>query len=108
MNDGAFIRRDGVRSVVECGAKVVDGRLTILHVEGCRLEEDIGLGRGQPVADILWVWTAVLRRLSWIGGRQCCRVNAVGLGDPSQPPGGKSCDAPGNGMALQQFLAAVL
>jgi len=44
VDDGAFVRGDGVSSVIEGGADVVDGGLAVLDVEGGGFEEDIGLG----------------------------------------------------------------
>ena len=46
MDDGAFVGGDGVGSVLEGGADVVDGGLAGLHVEGGGFEEDVGAGRG--------------------------------------------------------------
>jgi len=44
VDDRAFVGGDGVGSLIEGGADVVDGRLAVLDVEGCGFEEDIGLG----------------------------------------------------------------
>jgi hypothetical protein len=44
MNDGAFVGGDGVGSVLEGGADVVDGGLAVLDVEGSGFEEDVGVG----------------------------------------------------------------
>jgi hypothetical protein len=44
VDDGAFVGGDGVGSVVEGGADVVDGGLAGFDVEGCSFEEDVGLG----------------------------------------------------------------
>ena len=44
MDDGAFVRGDGVGSVIEGGADGVDGGLAVLDVERCGFEEDFGLG----------------------------------------------------------------
>ena len=52
VDDGAFVGGDGVGSVVESGADVVDGGLAVFHVERCGFEEDVGLGGGEPVADV--------------------------------------------------------
>ena len=46
VDDGAFVGGDGVGSVVECGADVVDGGLAVCHVEGRGFEEDVGAGGG--------------------------------------------------------------
>ena len=52
MNDGAFVGGDGVGSVLECGADMVECGLSGLDVERCGFEQDIGAGRCQPVADV--------------------------------------------------------
>ena len=44
VDDGSFVGGDGVGSVVEGGADVIDGRLAGLDVEGGGFEEDVGLG----------------------------------------------------------------
>jgi hypothetical protein len=44
VDDGAFVRRDGVGSVVEGGTDVVYGGLAVLDIEGGGFEEDVGLG----------------------------------------------------------------
>jgi len=44
VDDWAFVRRDGVGSVFERGANVVDGRLAGFDVEGGSFEYDVGLG----------------------------------------------------------------
>ena len=52
MDDGAFVGGDGVGSVLEGGADVVDGGLSVFYVEGCGFEEDVGFRGGEPVADV--------------------------------------------------------
>ena len=52
MDNRAFVGGDGVGSVLECGADVIDGGLAGFDIEGCGFEEDIGAGCLQPVADI--------------------------------------------------------
>ena len=44
MDDGAFVGGDGVGSVIEGDADVVDRGLAVLDVEGGGFEEDVGLG----------------------------------------------------------------
>ena len=44
VDDRAFVGGDGVGSLIEGGADVVDGRLAVLDVEGGGFEEDVGLG----------------------------------------------------------------
>jgi hypothetical protein len=48
MDAGAFVGGDGVGSVIECGADVVDGGLAGFDIEGGGFEEDIGAGGLQP------------------------------------------------------------
>ena len=52
VDDGAFVGGDGVGSVLEGGADVVDGGLAGFDVEGRGFEEDVGAGGGEPVADV--------------------------------------------------------
>jgi len=44
VDNRTFVRGDGVGSVVESGADVIDGGLAILDIEGCGFEKDVGLG----------------------------------------------------------------
>ena len=44
MDDGAFVRGDGVGSVIEGGADVVNRGLAGFDVEGGGFVEDFGLG----------------------------------------------------------------
>jgi hypothetical protein len=50
MDDRSFVGGDGVGSVVERGADVVDGGLAVGDVEGRGFEEDVGAGFSQPGA----------------------------------------------------------
>jgi len=52
VNDGAFVSGDGVGSVLESGADVIGGGLTVLYVKGCGFEENVGAGGGKPAFDI--------------------------------------------------------
>ena len=53
VDDRTFVGRDGVGSVLEGGADMIDGGPAVLHIERGGFEKDIGLGSGQPVADVL-------------------------------------------------------
>ena len=44
MDDRAFVGGDGVGSLIEGGADMVDRGLAVLDVEGGGFEEDVGLG----------------------------------------------------------------
>ena len=44
MDDGAFVGRDGVGSMLERGADVIDGWLAGLDVEGGGFEENVSTG----------------------------------------------------------------
>ena len=82
VDDGAFVGGDGVGSVLEGGADVVDGGLAVFHVEGGGFEEDVGVGGGEPVADVLVrcagarIWIA----LPAFRGRGCPRHIGPGRG----------------------------
>jgi hypothetical protein len=52
VDDGSFVGGDGVGSVIEGGADVIDGGLAVFDVERGGFEEDVGLGGLQPGADI--------------------------------------------------------
>jgi len=49
MDDGAFVGGDGVGSVFERLANMVDRRLAGFDVEGSGFEDDVGLGGDEPV-----------------------------------------------------------
>src|SRR5882762_11976521 len=55
MNDRSLVRRDGVRSMLERRANVVDGRLAVVHIERSSFEENIRLRSNKPLADVV-VW----------------------------------------------------
>jgi hypothetical protein len=92
--------------VFEGGADVSDGGLAVLHVEGRGFEEDVGLGGGEPGADIASIVglapsipQALKPGCSWLGSvtaeavpfpiliatgcKQRRQVQAVGIGEPS-------------------------
>ena len=52
VDDGSFVGGDGVGSVMEGGADVIDGGLAGGNVEGGGFEEDVGLGGGEPGCDM--------------------------------------------------------
>jgi hypothetical protein len=52
VDDGSFVGGDGVGSVVERGADVIDGGLALGDVEGCGFEENVGASFSQPRADL--------------------------------------------------------
>ena len=56
VDDWSFVGGDGVGSVSEGGADVIDGGLAGLDVEGCGFEEDVGLGSGEPVFQTFDSW----------------------------------------------------
>ena len=59
VDDWAFVGSDGVGSVVEGGADVIDGGLAGFDVEGGGFEENVGAGGFQPGADVGRVWTQI-------------------------------------------------
>ena len=114
VHDGALVGGDGVGSVLEGGADVGDGGLAVVHVEGGGFEEDVGLGGGEPGADVACDGTAGARiwsdfrlfagrsaRATYIG------IDSVWVGDPSQAAGGDAGDAVGNAVAVAEFLGAI-
>ncbi len=48
VDDGAFVGGDGVGSVLEGSADVVDAGLAIFYVEGCGFKQHIGACGGEP------------------------------------------------------------
>ena len=98
VDDRAFVGGDGVGSVLESGADVVDGGLAVFHIEGRGFEEDVGLGgcrasRGRSRLR----HSALDRRQRSRSGipRRSNRsgIEAVWIGDPSQAARGDSGDA---------------
>jgi len=53
VDDGSFVSGDGVGSMIERGADVIDRRLSIFYVERRGFEENVGAGGGEPGADVL-------------------------------------------------------
>ena len=108
VDDWAFVGGDGVGSVLERGADVIDGGLSGLDVEGRGFEEDVSLGGLKPGADGCRL---LIRCPAFIGQEcpihTCFRIQAVGVGNPSQAEGCDSGDAERNSVALAQFLFAV-
>ena len=51
VDDCPLVRGDGMGSVIESGADVIDGGLAVLDVQRCGFEEDVGFGRIEPGAD---------------------------------------------------------
>jgi hypothetical protein len=107
VDDGAFVGGDGVGSVVEGGADVVDGGLAGFDVEGCGFEEDVGLGFREPVADVSF--SLSFRLFGGRGARAACFdwVEAVGIRDPAQAAGGDAGEAEGDAVAIAQFLGTI-
>ena len=52
VNDGAFVRGDGVGAELESGFDVVDGGLAGFGVKGTGFEEDVGAGALEPFAEV--------------------------------------------------------
>ena len=55
VDDWAFVGGDGVGSVLERGADVIDGGLSAFQVERGGFEQNVGVGGGEPVADLAGV-----------------------------------------------------
>jgi hypothetical protein len=51
VDDWSFVGGDGVGSMLEGGADVIDGGLAGFDIERGGFEEDVGLGCFQPVLD---------------------------------------------------------
>jgi len=109
VDDGTLVGSDGVGSVLEGGADVINGGLAVVHVEGCGFEEDVGLGGFQPGGDVRKIfhhrghgghrgdtWTIAV----W-------QVQSIGVGDPSQAAGGDASDAVRDAVAVAEVLRAV-
>ncbi len=104
MDDWSFVGGDGVGSVLQRGADVVDGGLAVFHVERCGFEEDVGAGRGEPVVDVCWL----LIRLPTASGRgRPLYIQAIRIGDPSQAAAGDSGDAERDSVAVAEFFFAI-
>ena len=114
VDDGAFVGGDGVGSVLEGGADVVDGGLAVGHVQGCGFEEDIGAGGGEPGTGVARDFLAGSQgriRCRHFAGRSAratfVQIDSGGVGDPAQVARGDSGDAVGDAVALAEFLRAV-
>jgi len=107
VDDGALVRGDGVSSVVESGADVVDGGLAILDAEGGGFEENVGLGGGEPGTNV--GIRIVTRHFAGGGARATLfGIEAVWIGEPAQTAGGDAGDAEGDAVAVAEFGGAVL
>jgi hypothetical protein len=108
VDDGAFVGGDGVGSVLEGGADVLDGGLAGLDVEGRGFEEDVGTGGGEPAFDVRGRSPQGLKPFLFVGligtaetmpfplgalGESDGGVNSIVVGDPSQAARGDSGDA---------------
>jgi len=52
VDDCPFVGGDGVGSVLESGADVIDGRVAVLDVERCGFEQDVCFGGVEPGANV--------------------------------------------------------
>jgi hypothetical protein len=99
--------------VLERGANVIDGGLAGFYVKGCGFEEDIGLGGGEPVADV----GRLESRFLAISGqecpphtfllRTCLEIQPDRVRDPTETPGGEACDAVRHSVALAKVFGPV-
>ena len=112
VDDGAFVGGDGVGSVFEGGADVIDGGLAVFHVERGGFEQDVGAGRGEPFVDVFAAMGGArfeIRCRHFAGGSaratQSVYIDALRVGDPAQASGGDSGDAEGDAVAVAEFSA---
>ena len=57
VNNRSLVGGDGMRSMLESRANVVNARLPIFHIKRSGLEENIRPCRRQPVPHVVWfVW----------------------------------------------------
>ena len=113
MDDRAFVGGDGMGSVGERGADVIDGGLAGFYVERCGFEEDVGFGGGEP-----GVYVSEILHPRGHGGHRgnsglfgvCLsgETQAARIGDPSQAAGGDAGDAEGDAVAGFEFLSFLL
>jgi len=54
VDDRSFVGGDGVGSVVERGADVIDGGLAGFYIERGGFEEDVSASGSKPVMHIVW------------------------------------------------------
>src|SRR5579872_1395579 len=106
VNDRAFVGSDGVSSVLEGGADVVDSRLAILHVKRSGFEEDVGLGGRKPVADIVYLSIPPgARQFAGEGARSTdfvC-IDSIWIGDPAAPARSDSGNAVRDPVTFAEF-----
>jgi hypothetical protein len=105
VNDCPFVGGDGVGSVLESGADVVDGGLAIFYIQRGGFEEDVRFGRFEPGANVGDVRGRFQSR--GVGGDQLREFEAVRIRVPSQATGGYAGDAECNSVAVPQFGGAL-
>src|ERR1700674_2101036 len=109
MDDRAFVGRDGMGSVFERGADVVDGRLSVFDVEGGSFEHDVGLSGLEPGVVVLPLPAAHSRecirvlRSQEIGHTKAGRVYL-----PADAPRSDSRDTPLDAVTLAQLAVFAL
>lgn len=115
VNDRAFVGADGMRSVFERGADVIDRRQTGFDIKRRGFEEHVPTSRGKPRLCLFvggcgprGLKPAFLRWLFGTAQAAPFQIQTVGIGDPAQASRGDSGDAELNAVALAQFLGAVL
>src|SRR5258708_23196703 len=97
-------------SVLEGSADVIDCGLTVFYVEGSGFEEDVGLGGGEPFADVV-MWgghscpPTVGSRIG-IQIRQRGEIQPACVSDPAPAAGGDSRNQERNAVAVAEFLGA--
>jgi hypothetical protein len=83
---------------------VVDGGLAILHIERCPFEEEVGLGRCEPIADVSGGRVATQNRIGLqLLATQSSQVEAVRIGEPAQASRGDAGNAEGDAVAVAEF-----
>src|ERR1700758_4062437 len=104
MDDRAFVGRDGVGSVFERGADMVDGWLSVFDVERGRFEDDVGTGGVQPVVIALALLSLnSCECIRTTRTREPGRAKACRVPPPANTPGGHARYLPLDAVTLAQF-----
>ncbi len=106
VDDGAFVGGDGVGSVLERGADVVDGGLAVSTLRDVASKRTSARAAASHSRNIIRSFNAEDAEDAEGSERKDVR-NPSGIGDPSQAARGDSGDAVGNAVVLAQFRGTV-
>ena len=100
MDDGAFVGADGVRAGFQGGLEMFDGGLAGAPIQRASLEKHVCARGGEPFADVGGLLRGLRRPAMGEGGG---RVEAVRVGDPTDPSRGDACKFPGDAVITLKY-----